>query len=163
MKKSKEKKPKSEEPGPKNQAPDQTLEKPTFPPREGKETKISEKKDSGPGPEISEETEKEIEVKFEIVEVCGDLLEAGFGIWHAANPNVPPLDPKRKELIKKPLAKVAQKYGFDRLAKQEVILLVLLGREVFERLKIKQQVGEDVKDDRRKEGQGKDHTSKATA
>ncbi|MBA7496242.1 hypothetical protein ES702_06841 [subsurface metagenome] len=107
-----------------------------------------ETKDSIPG--ISKDEPEEIVLE----EICRDIIAIPFEIWHLLRPGVEPLSEKEKDLISKPLSRVAQKYDVSRYMKDEFLLIAFLGFSVTRRLKIKKKIKKDDSDDNRKEREG---------
>jgi len=102
-----------------------------------------------------EEGLEEISADPFIIEVCKDLLEAGCDLWRIiARYPIEELSEKAKERCSRPLARMAVKYGFAKITKDEVLFLMFLGIEITKRLPKKQKPKEekDVDDRRRKEG-----------
>lgn len=131
------------------------LPPPPPPPPEREKTK-----ESGPG--ISEEEkepapeDQEIKkVELDLVDICSDILNEGFGMWHDYNPNVPPLDPEKRKLMDARMARLVRKWGLAKYFKDEIIFFGLLSWEITKRARIKPPP-KNVKDHPGKTRQGKD-------
>jgi len=85
-----------------------------------------------------EEEEVEEEGEFEAVdieELCRDFSNVPFEIAHILNPKIKPLSQKEKKLIGKPLSRVIVKHDLQRLAKDEIVLVIFLGFAILARVK----------------------------
>ena len=115
--------------------------------KKGKENKLPEfpkEETKGGIPGISEDEPEEVVLE----EICRDIIAIPFEIWHLLRPGVEPLSEKEKDLIAKPLSRVAQKYDVGRYMKDEFLLIAFLGFSVIRRTRVKK----DDSDDNRKEG-----------
>lgn len=126
--------------------------------KKGPQDKGQESQDQKSGADFS--TSLTGDEKPEILdEICGDICETFFHMWHIWNPNVPKLDPEKKKAMQKYAAAMAVKYKLTKLTKTEVIFLALFGNEVVKRLGIKRppkKVKPNATDHSRKTGDGQD-------
>jgi len=106
-----------------------------------------------------EEGIEEISADPFIIEVCKDLLGAGFEIWGLVShdPAKQLLDTE-KQRLSRPLARIAVKYGFAKITKDEVLFGIFLSAAIIKRLpKKEKKEKKDVDDSRGKEGIRKDN------
>lgn len=86
----------------------------------------SENGDSSSPSTITERTDAVSE------EFAGDLYKIPFQIWHAFNPGVPPEpDPRVVSGVSAPFARVLEKYGLGKIAKDEILVAFYLTQTVF--------------------------------
>lgn len=88
----------------------------------------------------------ELEGDFDAVdldELSRDIAGVPFEIWAVLKPGVKPLTEKEKKLIGKPLARVLSKYDVAKYAKDEFLLMAVVGFSIMSRLKDSQKKEDD--------------------
>ena len=98
------------------------------PPPKGKESLFS--------PMNGEVTEEAAD--FEAVDIrdfCADMAGAFGEIAHIINPRIRSLDAKEKKLISTPFSRIIIKNGWDKICKDELVLMMVLGHIVYVRIK----------------------------
>ena len=86
-----------------------------------------EREDSGQLTGSEERTEQTVTDEF-----AGDLYKIPFQVWHIFNPNVPDEpDPKIIKGVSGPFARVLDKYGLGKLAKDEILVGFYLTQTVY--------------------------------
>jgi hypothetical protein len=68
-------------------------------------------------------------------EFAGDIVGLPFEAWHIVNPVVLPLSDDEKERLAAPFARIMEKYGLGKLAKDEIVFAFYLTAAVFGRVK----------------------------
>ena len=77
-----------------------------------------EREDSGPSIGSEDKTEQTVTEEF-----AGDLYKIPFQVWHVFNSNVPEEpDPRIIKGVSGPFARVLDKYGLGKLAKDELLV-----------------------------------------
>jgi hypothetical protein len=95
-------------------------------------------------------------------ELAGDLINIPFEVWGTFNPVVLPLSPDEQRRLAGPFARILEKYGMGKLARDEVIFGFYLTASLYGRYKAvraskpKKEVKSDVRDNSRKAGPGQD-------
>jgi hypothetical protein len=90
-----------------------------------------------------------------LIDICRDIISIPFEVWAILKPAVKPLSETEKDLIAKPLSRIAVKYDLAKFMKDEILLFGFLGYSVLKRIKVSDHAG----DNSRKEGKGKDNLS----
>jgi len=63
---------------------------------------------------------------------AGDLYKIPFQVWHIFNPNVPDEpDPRIVNAVAPPFARVLEKYGLGKIAKDEILVAFYLTQTVY--------------------------------
>lgn len=89
-------------------------------------------------PMSSEGLEGEEPGDFEAVDIrdfCSDMAGAFGEIAHIINPRIRALDAKEKKLISTPFSRIIIKNGWDKICKDELVLMMVLGHVVYVRVK----------------------------
>ena len=110
-------------------------------------------------------------------ELGGDIAEAAFEIIHAFIPPWRPIDPKEKDKLSRPIARIAARHGWiEKLDKKETVDYVLLGVAIAnataprirecaaaakKKPKTEPEEEKNARDDRRQAGEGKNNPSPA--
>ncbi|MCJ7828467.1 MAG: hypothetical protein MUP81_01855 [Dehalococcoidia bacterium] len=99
-------------------------------------------------------------------ELAGDLISIPFEIWNSFNPACLPLSPNEQARLAGPFARILEKYGMGKLAKDEIVFafyLIAIGYGRFKAVKAskpKKEKKPDVRDDSWKAGPGQDDAGK---
>lgn len=99
-------------------------------------------------------------------ELAGDLINIPFEVWGTFNPVVLPLSSDEQRRLAGPFARILEKYGMGKLARDEVVFGFYLTASLYGRYKAvraskpKKEVKPDVRDDSRKAGPGQDDVGK---
>jgi hypothetical protein len=79
----------------------------------------------GGATEIPEQSEAVTE------EFAGDLFELPFKAWHVINPAVPDgIDDRVKVSVSRPFARILEKYGLGKIAKDEILVAFYLTQAI---------------------------------
>lgn len=68
-------------------------------------------------------------------ELAGDLIALPFDAWHLVQPAADPLSPMEKERLAGPFARIMEKYGLGKVAKDEILLGFYLTACIYGRMK----------------------------
>ena len=156
-KKSQEEEPKSEKVQPAVKVKKENL--PPYPETPEEEEKKKTETESGPGIAEPEEDLKDARIAHDLVDICGDILDTGFGLWHDYNPNVPPLADGKRKRMEGRMARIVRRYDLDRYFKDEIVFFGLLTYEVAKRVRIKKPPKKNAKDHPGKTRERQDHPS----
>ena len=67
--------------------------------------------------------------------LAGDLIALPFDAWNAINPAAFPLSETEKERLAGPFARIMEKYGLGKVAKDEILLGFYLTAAIYGRIK----------------------------
>ncbi len=88
--------------------------------------------DSSSPSTFTEKTEAPLRTDHVSEEFAGDIYKIPFQVWHGFDPDTPEEpDPRQVQAVAAPLARVMEKYGLGKIAKDEILVGFYISQTVF--------------------------------